>query len=201
MTPTTNINQNSSSSCDSGWPAGACTHVSSGVFNIASNTPATGYGDLTANQNLHLSAGTYYFNTFQMNGGSVTLDSTPVVINLGGNGVTSGGTLFATNSSTTINDGGIPANFQIVSACCTTGGVQWANPPVITMNSSSTMYAVVYAPNSYVHITGSSMFLGAVVSQKTTSDSSGGFSFDRSLNSALQKVGAYKSVGFSWSKF
>jgi hypothetical protein len=202
MTPTTNINQNGSSSCDSSWSSwpGACTYVSSGKFTIAPNTPATGYGNLTSNQNLHLSAGTYYFNSLQMNGGSITLDSVPVVINLGGNGVNSGNTLFATNSSTVINDGGVPANLQIVSACCTTGGVQWSNPPVITMNSSSSMYALIYAPNSYIHLTGSSQFLGAVVGQKVTSDSSGGFSYDQGLKN-LVTLGAYYPTSFTWSKY
>jgi hypothetical protein len=63
------------------------------------------------------------------------------------------------------------------------------------------MYAVIYAPNSYIHITGSSRFLGAVISQKTTSDSSGGFSYDQALNSELETVGTFRSTGFSWSKF
>jgi hypothetical protein len=120
-----------------------------------------------------------------------------VVINLGGSGVSSRGTLFAAQSSTTINTGGIPANLQPVSAA----GAGMANPPVITMNASSTMYAVVYASNAYVHITGSVHFLGAVIGKKVTSDSSGGFSYDQALQRSLLQVGPYVPVSYTWNKF
>ena len=195
MTPTTNLNVNSNT-CWGASPAG-CTVISGPAVRISPNTAATGYGDITSNSNVHLAAGTYYMNSLSLNGGSVTLDSYPVVIILGGNGVSSGGTLFTSNSSTTINDGGVPAHLQIVSAA----GAGLSNPPVITMNSSSSMYALVYAPNAYIHITGSSSFLGAVIGKKVTSDSSGGFHYDRSLNSSLVTLNSWQLVGFSWSKF
>lgn len=213
MTPTGNVQQNGNSACDASWPAGGCTFQNASppcatgltpCFEIAPSTSSTlYYGNLTSNQNIVLTAGTYYFNSFQMNGGSVSLASTPVVLNLGGNGISSGSTLLQTNSNVTINDGGIPANLQIVTACCLSGSppVQMANPPVITMNSASSMYAVVYAPNAYVHITGSSRFLGAVVGQTVTSDSSGGFSYDLALQNSLLTVGNFVPVNFSWSKF
>lgn len=212
-TPNTNINANSNT-CWSGAPTGCTTTTASNtICSSGTCTTTTGpavqiapgtYGNLTSNSNLHLSAGTYNFNSLSLNGGSITLDSTPVIINLGGTGISSGGTLFTANSSTTINDGGIPSNLQLVSACCLTGTppAQMSNPPVITMNSSSSAYAAIYAPNAYVHITGSSHFLGAVVAQKVTSDSSGGFSYDVALANSLQQVGSFKPVGgFSWSKF
>lgn len=205
MTPTTNLNVNSNT-CWAGIPPG-CTAYTTSPYPAACGgakcvyiTPGS-YGNITSNSSVHLTAGTYNINSLNLNGGSVTLDSVPVIINLGGNGISSGGTLLASQSSTTINDGGTPANLQIVTACCLSGGVQMANPPVITMNASSALYAVVYAPNSYVHITGSSQFLGAVVSQKTTCDSSGGYSYDEALQSSLLEVGPYKMVGFSWSKY
>ena len=146
MTPTTNLNVNSNT-CWKAPPTG-CTSSGSTV-EIAPGS----YGNITSNSNLHLSAGTYYINSLNLNGGSVTLDSVPVVINLGGNGINSGGTLFASQSNTTINSGGIPANLQIVTACCLTGTppAQMATPPVITMNGSSTMYAVVYAQRLRAH--------------------------------------------------
>src|SRR5579864_173920 len=88
------------------WPSGACSYSNTAAACGVGNTPCfvitpnaslatvVSYGDLTANQNIVLTAGTYNFNTFQMNGGSVTLRSVPVVINLGGTGVGSGNTLF-----------------------------------------------------------------------------------------------------------
>ena len=191
MTPNTNSNVNSNT-CWGASPAG-CTVIASPAVQIAPGS----YGNITSNSNVHLSAGTYYINSLNLNGGSIILDSTPVVINLGGNGISSGGTLFASQSSTTINSGGVPANLQIVSAA----GSGMSNPPVITMNASSAMYAVVYAPNSYVHITGSSHFLGAVVGEKVTCDSSGGFSYDRGLQSSLLTVGNFQPVSYTWNKF
>ena len=191
MTPNTNINANSNT-CWGASPAG-CTAIAGPALRIAPGS----YGNLTSNSNVHLSAGTYNFNSMNLNGGSITLDSTPVVINLGGNGIGAGNTLFASQSSTTINDGGLPSNLQIVSAA----GAGLSNPPVITMNGSSAMYALVYAPNAYVHITGSSQFLGAVIGQQVTSDSSGGFSYDLALQNSFLVAGPYYPIAFSWSKF
>ena len=191
MTSTTNLNVNSNT-CWGASPPG-CTVIAGPAVKIAPGS----YRNITSNSTVHLTAGTYDINSLNLNGGSVTLDSVPVVINLGGNGISAGGTLFTSNSSTTINTGGIPANLQIVSAA----GAGMSNPPVITMNSSSAMYAIVYAPNAYVHITGSSQFLGAVVGNKVTSDSSGGFHFDMALLNSFQQLGPFVPINFSWSKF
>lgn len=191
MTPNTNINS-FSNTCWGASPAG-CTVLSSTSIKIAPGS----YGNLTSNSNVHLSAGTYYFNSVGLIGGSMTLDSYPVVINLGGNGISGGGTLFTSNSSTTINDGGIPSNLQIVSAA----GAGLSSPPVISTSSSLPMYAVVYAPNAYVHLTGSSQFLGAVIGLNVTSDNSGGFSYDLALQNGLSSPGPYYPISFSRSKF
>jgi hypothetical protein len=195
MTPNANLNVNSNT-CWGALPTG-CTVIAGPAVSIAPGS----YGNITSNSNVHLSAGTYDINSLNLNGGTVTLDSTPVVINLGGNGINAGRALFASQSSTTINDGGVPANLQIVSAAGTPGATSSGNVPVITMNGSSAMYAVVYAPNAYVHITGSSQFLGAVVGQFVTSDSSGGFSYDRGLQQSLLEVGNYLPVSYTWNKF
>src|SRR6266487_799247 len=188
MTPNTNINANSNT-C---WGGAGCTVVSGQVV-IAPGT----YGNLTSNSNIHLTAGTYNFNSLSLNGGSITLDSYPVVINLGGQGISSGGTLFTSNSSVVINDGGIPGNLEIMSAA----GNGMANPPVITMNSASDLYGVVYAPHAYVHITGSSHFLGAAIGEKVTSDSSGGYSYDLALKNSFSNLGPYYPISFNWSKY
>ena len=188
MTPNTNINANSNT-C---WGGAGCTVVSGQVV-IAPGT----YGNLTSNSNIHLTAGTYNFNSLSLNGGSITLDSYPVVINLGGQGISSGGTLFTSNSSVVINDGGIPGNLEIMSAA----GSGMANPPVITMNSASDLYGVVYAPHAYVHITGSSHFLGAAIGEKVTSDSSGGYSYDLALKNSFSNLGPYYPISFNWSKY
>jgi hypothetical protein len=180
-----------SSGCNGG--VAPCVNIAPGSYgNIASS-----------NSQVHLSAGTYYINSLDLSLGSVSLDSVPVVIDLGGNGIGAGGMLLNSHGSATIDSGGIPANLQIVTACCLSAmiGGQMANPPFIRMDASSAIYAVIYAPNARVYITGSSPFLGAVVSQKTTCDSSGGFSYDQALQNSLQKVGNFVAVSFSWSKF
>jgi Tfp pilus assembly protein PilX len=197
MTPNTNLNVNSNT-CWGASPAG-CTVVGSGATAQVDIAPGS-YGNITSNSNVVLSAGTYNINSLNLNGGSITLSSVPVVINLGGDGINSGQALFA-SPNTTINDGGIPANLQIVSAAGTPNAANSGNVPVITMNGSSAMYAVVYAPNAYVHITGSSQFLGAVVGQFVTSDSSGGFSYDLALQTSLLQVGNFVPVNYTWNKF
>jgi hypothetical protein len=206
MTPNVNLNVNSNT-CWGASPAGcttsstvaACNGGSAPCVHIAPNTPSTGYGNITSNSNVHLTAGTYYINSLSLNGGTLTLDSYPVIINLGGNGITGGGTLFTSNSGTTINDGGLPAHLLIESAAG--AAYDSTSPPVITMNSSSQMYAAVYAPYAFVHITGSSQFLGAVVGYTVKSDSSGGYSFDRALLTYGGATPTPVLTGFSWSKF
>ena len=199
MTPNTNQNANSNTcwgaspaGCSVGASAAACNGGTAPCVNIVPGS----YGNITSNSRLHLTAGIYNINSLNLNGGALILDSWPVTINLGGNGITSGGTLFASQSSTVINTGAIPANLLIESAA----GSGLANPPVITMNAASALYAAVYAPSAYVHITGSSQFFGAVVSYKATSDSSGGFHYDQGLKS-LQMLGPYLPVSFSWSRY
>jgi Tfp pilus assembly protein PilX len=189
MTPNTNI-WAISNTC---WSGTGCTVIAGPAIRIAPGS----YGNLASNSNIHLSAGIYNFNSLSLSGGSITLDSFPVVINLGGNGVSSGGTLFSSSSSTAINDGGLPANLQIISAA----GASLLPPPEIDMNSSSAMYAVVYAPNARVRVTGSSKFLGAVIGEKVTFDNTGGFSYDVALQNNFLQAGPYYLISFSWSKF
>jgi len=206
MTPTTNLSVTDNTcwgsdpgGCSVSTTTSGCNGGAAPCVNIAPGS----YGNITSNSTVHLIAGTYYINSLNLSDGSITLDSTPVVIDLGGNGVTGGGTLFASTSSTTFNTGGIPASLQIVTACCTMAGgpMQMPNPPVITITSSSAMYAVVYAPNALVHITGNSQFLGAVIAQTATCDSTGGISYDQALQKSLLKVGNFAAVNYSWSKF
>ncbi len=189
MTPNVNVWANSNT-C---WGGAGCTVIAGPAIRI---TPGT-YGNLASNSNIHLSAGTYNFNSLTLSGGSITLDSVPVIIKLGGNGIGSGYALFWSSSSTAINNGGVPANLQIISAA----GAGLSPPPEIDMNSSSAMYAVVYAPNARVRVTGSSQFLGAAIGEKVTFDNSGGFSYDVALQNTFLQAGPYYVISFSWTKF
>lgn len=182
-------------------PPSPMTSTTPESVTIPVTAPPGSYGNVTASTTVHLTAGTYYVNSLTLTGASIILDSTPVVINLGGQGVAAGGTLFSSDSSTTFSTGGIPANFQIVTACCLASGAQMPSPAVITINSSSPVYAVVYAPNALVHITGSVHFLGAVIAQAAILDSWGGTSYDQALRKSLLQVGNFAAVNYSWSKF
>jgi hypothetical protein len=189
MTPNVNISANGNT-C---WGGAGCTVIAGPAIRI---TPGT-YGNLSSNSNIHLSAGTYNFNSLNLAGGSITLDSVPVIINLGGNGIGSGGALFSSSSTTAINGGGVPANLQIISAA----GASYSPPPEIDMNSSSAMYSVVYAPNARVRVTGSYKFLGAAIGEKVTFDNTGGLSYDVALQNNFLQAGPYYVISFSWSKF
>ncbi len=188
-TPTTSLNS-SNNVC---WSGPGCTVIAGPAIQIAPGT----YGNLTTNSKIHLSAGTYNFNSISMTGGSITLDSVPVIINLGGNGLSPGQALFASTSTTAINSGGVPANLQIISAA----GPGYSPPPNINMNSSSAMYAVVYAPNAHVRILGSSQFLGAAIGEQVSIHNTGGFSYDTALQNNFLQAGPYYQISFSWSKF
>jgi len=184
--PTTN--QNSSGTCPSSIPAG-CTQPSSNNIALSPNYQ---YGNISLSGGstvLHLSAGTYNINSLNMSGGSqLQLDSYPVILNIAG---TSASTALNLSGGSVSNPSGIPANFQVV----------YGGSAGITLSGGSGSYGVVYAPNSPITMSGGSGWYGAIVGRTATDSGGSPVHYDRALGNSLQQLGAFRLIGFSWSKF
>lgn len=196
--PTQTINL-SGGACPGGLPAGACTK--SGADYTLQPIGGCGgcgvYGNLTSSNNspkIHLKAGTYNFNSVYITGGgSLVLDSGPVVISLQGTGST---IPFRLNSAIERNAGvGAydPTQFQI----------KYAGAQEIRFENSAVAIGQVDAPNALVNIQ-SSDFYGTLMGNKVTMGNSGKLHFDRHLASGgalTYVVGQDMLTSFTWKKY
>lgn len=178
--------------------AGSCSNIPAGCTQVSGYvvlSPNYQYGNLSIQSGstvVHLSAGTYNINSLSVGGSAtVVLDSYPVIVNIAGAGLTGTTPAVSLSGGTTINAGGIPANFQIVY-----GGSQ----PIV-LSGGPQCYGVVYAPNSPISMSGTSTWSGAIVAGTFTDNGHPAVNYDVSLANSLQKVGPYVPIGFGWSKF
>lgn len=176
-------------------PAG-CTPAPPGVASLAplsGSTPT--YANITINGTvMHLSAGTYIFNSLTLSGGAqLVIDSGPVIVKLAGQSLSganpkvldmAGGAVI-TNALNSADD------LQIV----------YAGTANVEMNGGAQSYGVVYAPNANIVMHGNSDWFGSLIGK--TVDGSGGIKihYDRSLRDDFYSVGNFRPLFFSWSKF
>jgi hypothetical protein len=143
---------------------------------------------LTAGTNLHLTAGTYNFNSILLQGGAqLVVDSGPIIMNITGTGQTNpvdfaGGTVS--------NPSYIPKLFQILYGG--TAGVQ--------ISGGASTALMVFAPNAAVNLTGGSNIYGAVLG-KTIADNGGtAVHYDRDLPSEFAMAWNTMLSSFTWKK-
>jgi len=153
------------------------------------------YGNITINNKVvHISSGTYTFNSLFLAGGAqIIIDSGPVVLQLAGQSLTAippvvldfGGGSFVSNPLADASD------FYIV----------YGGTAQVHVRGSSDAYGVVYAPNSDVTVLGSSNWYGSILGN--TVDASGGINlhYDRNLSSVFYITGKLRAISFSWNKF
>lgn len=167
--------------------SGGCTKTGATTYTLSPGT----YGNISFDQSgtLHLTAGTYNMNSFTTGDQTtIIIDSGPVIWNMWG---TNANPVFNTGGPLTANAGGIPNNFQIVTAA--TGAINTGN----TINFAAT----IYAPNAPVSFTTQGDFYGAVISSTFTPTSYVNLHYDRALqNAAGGTVGSYHVTSFSWSR-
>jgi hypothetical protein len=138
---------------------------------------------------VHLTTGVYNVNSLSMAGNSTLLiDSGPVILNIGGQGVTNpidltGGTLTTLNLD--------PRLFQI----------QYAGTANIKLEGGSNSAGLIYAPNAAVSFAGGSNWYGGVVAK--TVDDQGGTKIhnDRRTDATFYTAGNYMLSAFSWKKY
>ena len=130
------------------------------------------YGNATScGGTYHFSAGTYNFNSIDCDSSaSFIVDSGPVILNMGGVG--SSGFALNFQDGLSINVGGKPSDFRILS-----GGTAGLN----FQSQANSLSAVIYAPNADLKLLLAGDFFGAMVIKTVTFQSGGGIHYDRSL--------------------
>ena len=161
-------------------------------------SPGTLYGNMVTSGSYTLvfpSAGTYDINSITSSG-TLTFQmpsSGQVILNIGGNG--QGAMTLSGVSLTNGNPNQVANNFIINYAG--TGGFT-------VSGFQSAGGAVLYAPNAAVTLSGSYAWYGAIVAKTFTVSGSQTIHFDSALLTAGgsgTSGGAYRQIGFTWSKF
>lgn len=124
---------------------------------------SNGNFNLSGGDSVNLPAGTYYFSTLTLSGGSSITISGPTTIYVTGNVDLSGGSV--TNKNL------VPSDLQLfpMGQNCNISG-------------SSALYAVVYGPSTAITRSGSADYYGAIVGSTLTLSGQGGIHADLSLN-------------------
>jgi len=186
MPPTTSLGITSNTTCMQAGVTGCTPGNPSGLV-----IPPGTYGNinLTGQGVIHLKTGVYTVNSISLAGNSqLVIDSGPVVLNVGGQGVTNpvdltGGTL------TTL--GLDPSTFQI----------QYAGTGGIKLEGGSAAAALVYAPGAPVTFAGGSDWYGGVVAANVTDQGGTKVHNDRKVNGSFFSAGNFMLSSFSWKKF
>jgi Tfp pilus assembly protein PilX len=202
--PTTNITLNNQAS-DCGTVVG-CTYgtgplpggngCASGDFCLVPGTCpplATGpglYGNITIKGNVHLSSGCYNINSLTENGGgTLTIDSGSVVVNVAGSGVS---TPIDLTGGGLINNAGYNASsLQIL----------YGGTGTIDIKGGANAVGVLYAPNATLSFASSGgTWYGAVITGSMTDMGGATINYDQNLQKQAATVGNWMLDSFTWKK-
>jgi Flp pilus assembly protein TadG len=120
---------------------------------------------LAGGDSITLSAGTYYFSSIKLSGGSTIKMSGATTVYVTGNVDLSGGNV-ATASS-------IPSNFKL-----------YVQGSTANISGSSALYAELYAPSSAITRSATASYFGSIVGLSLNMSGSGGLHYDTSLGSS-----------------
>ena len=197
--PTTSITLNNNATDCSGVlgcgysTAGGCT---SGDFCLAPGTCpplATGpglYGNVTVKGTVHLTAGCYNINSLTENGGgTIIVDSGPVIANIAGSGTT---------APITLTGGGLISNAgwnaQVLQ-------ILYAGTGTITVKGGANAVGLLYAPNaSFSFNSAGGNWYGAVITGAMTDMGGATVNYDMNLRRQAVTVGNWMLDSFTWSK-
>jgi hypothetical protein len=187
--PNQNIGMTDVSNCPGGLVG--CSKAGNGDKTLQPGT----YGNLTLTNTarVHLKAGTYNFNSINIDNASrMVLDTSPVIINVVGTGVA---TPFFLNSSVSTDPTRPwdPNQLQI----------KYAGTGTIRFDNQATSVATVDAPNAAV-LVNSSDYYGSIIGSTVTFGNAAKLHFDRNLGSAASMtyiVGSDMLTSFTWRKY
>jgi hypothetical protein len=147
----------------------------SGISGTYSYNSSTGDLSLSGVNIATLANGSYCFHNVTLTNSAQLKVNGPVVIKLTGTLSTSGATSLTNTTS-------LPSNLRILSSYSGTTG--------ITFGNSTSVYLVVYAPNTGMSITGSAPLFGTVAAKTITISNSGFIHYDTQLKNIWPAIWA-----------
>jgi hypothetical protein len=147
------------------------------------------YGDLTVKGTVHLSAGCYNINSLTENGGgTITVDSGPVVLNIAGTGQTT--PIQLTGGGVINNAGWNPSTLQIM----------YGGSGTVNLKGGANAIGILYAPSATMSFGGGGSWYGAVVTGNMTDMGGATINYDVNLYKQAVSVGNWMLDSFTWKK-
>jgi hypothetical protein len=161
---------------------GACGNISgcsplSGSKNLSLAPGSYGTLSVSGDTTVHLQAGTYNINSLSLSGKSdLVVDSTPVLLNFAGQGLSGNDTALDLTGGTITNAAGKPSGLEII----------YGGTAAVKVSGGPDSYGLVYAPNANVVLDGGADWYGAIIASTVTGVGNSAIHYDRALeNSAL----------------
>jgi len=166
---------------------GTCPPANPGAGN---SVPGV-YGDVTAKGNVHLKAGCYNINSLTENGGgTLYIDSGPVVVNIAGTGQSTPFDLTGGGMINTVTPKFDPMSFQIL----------YAGTGTIKLKGGASAVGLMYAPNASYSLGGGADWYGALIGATLTDMGGAAIHYDRKLQKEDYIPGSCMLDSFTWKK-
>lgn len=154
------------------------------------------YGDLTLQGTIHLSSGPgtgcYNINSLiESGGGTITIDSGPVIVNVAGSGTNSANPINLTGGGVIDTAGWGAQMFQLM----------YAGTGTVNLKGGANAIGVVYAPNATIafNSTGGNWY-GSVIGATMTDMGGATLNYDMNLRKQAVTVGNWMLDSFTWKK-
>jgi len=147
------------------------------------------FGDITVKGTVHLSAGCYNINSLTENGGgTLTIDSGPVILNIAGTGQTN--PIQLTGGGVINNAGWNPSMLQIM----------YGGSGTINLQGGANAIGLIYAPSATMSFAGGASWYGAVITGNMTDMGGATINYDVNLQKQAVSVGNWMLDSFTWKK-
>jgi hypothetical protein len=190
MPPTNSVNMSTGTCSSLGFAEANCSGTAGAItLDAQGGTLLLGNVSLGSGNTLTLRAGNYNINSINASGGgTIIIETGPVVMNMAGVGVQEPVSMTAGRLS---NPTFIPMNAQIL----------YAGSGALKLAGGADTAAVIYAPNAHITVAGGSDFYGAILGATVLDNGGGQFHYDRSLQDEFFIVGNYVMSSFTWRKY
>ena len=140
---------------------------------------------------MHLKAGCYNINSLTENGGgTLYIDSGPVVVNIAGTGQSTPFDLTGGGMINTVTPKFDPMSFQIL----------YAGTGTIKLKSGASAVGLMYAPNASYSLGGGADWYGALIGATLTDMGGAAIHYDRKLQKEDYIPGSWMLDSFTWKK-
>jgi hypothetical protein len=199
--PTTPNTIDDPSTCASAGILSLCTGSAGNLTITPTAGTAVTLGDLSITNmaTLHLKAGTYNINSLTMSGGTLYVDSGPVILNVVGASRTAAAPPISLTGGDIINPTYDATKLQIMYG----GTLPVIARAGVSGGAGAKNGMLLYAPNAPVTFSQGGDFFGAIVASTFDDQGVSGVQihYDRRLNGAFMTPGNFMMTSFNWKKY